>query len=141
VIQPASGGCFPRRRILSYRKCYLRSDCSRGIISGMIASDFSRFADDLIREMGSQLPSLAADFQRERGKGIVQIELHDADRPEERTTSIDYLTLERWPVGSHPRQLCTDYDPQVELVLHIVFDEMALTRRLRFFDLQHIRKP
>jgi hypothetical protein len=106
----------------------------------MIASEFSRFADDLIREMGPQLPSLASGFQRERGKGVVQIELHDADTPEERTTSIDYLPLDRWPVGSHARQLCTDYDPQAELILHIVFDQMALTRRLRFFDLQHLQQ-
>jgi hypothetical protein len=108
-------------------------------MSGMIASDFSQFADDLICEMGPQLPDLATGYLKERGKGIVQIELHDADVPEDRTTSIDYLALERWPVGSHARQLCTDYDPAHELVLHIVFDEMALTRRLRFHDLQHQR--
>jgi len=106
-------------------------------MAGMIASEFSRFADDLIREMGPQLPALATAYQKERGKGVVQIELHDADVPEDRTTSIDYLPLDRWPVGSHARQLCTDYDPQHELVLHIVFDQMALTRRLRFHDLQH----
>lgn len=103
----------------------------------MIAEEFSRFADDLIREMAPQLPSLASDFQREHGKGVVQIELHDADVPEDRTTSINYYPLEHWPVGSHPRHLCNDYDPQRELVLHIVFDEMSLTRRLRFHDLQH----
>src|SRR5262245_58230916 len=108
-------------------------------MSGMIASEFSRFADDLIREMGQQLPGLTAGYLKQRGKGIVQIELHDADTPEERTTSIDYLPLDRWPVSSHARQLCTDYDPTHEMVLHIVFDEMALTRRLRFHDLQHHR--
>ena len=105
----------------------------------MIASEFSRFADDLIREMGPQLPDLATGYHKERGKGIVQIELHDADKAEDRTTSIDYLPLDRWPVSSHARQLCTDYDPTHELILHIVFDEMALTRRLRFHDLQHLR--
>lgn len=105
----------------------------------MIASDFSRFADDLVREMGSQLPELAAGYHKESGKGIVQIELHDADAPEDRTTSIAYLSLDRWPVGSHARQLCTDYDPTHELVLHIVFDQMSLTRRLRFYDLQRQR--
>jgi hypothetical protein len=125
---PATG----RFRLLFAAGLRLRHNTS------MIASEFSRFADDLIREMGPQLPSLASGFQRERGKGIIQIELHDADTPEERTTSIDYLPLDRWPVGSHPRQLCTEYDPQAELILHIVFDQMALTRRLRFFDLQHV---
>jgi len=106
----------------------------------MIASDFSQFADDLIQEMGDQLPALAAGYLREAGKGGLQIELHDAERPEDRTTSIKYLPLERWTVGSHPRQLCTDYDPEHELVLNIVFDEMALTRRLRFYDLLHVRQ-
>lgn len=106
------------------------------MILAMIASEFSQFADELIREMGPQLPAVATAFQQVRGRGIVQLELHDADLPEDRTTSIEYMSLEHWPVGSHARHLCTEYDPLRELVLHIMFDQMALTRRLRFSELQ-----
>ena len=101
----------------------------------MIASDFSDFADALIQELGPHLRSVATDFHRENGRGAVQIELHDADQPNERTSKITYLPLDTWPVASHPRHLLQDYDPTHELVLHIVFDGMALTRRLRFSEL------
>ena len=101
----------------------------------MNASEFSSFADDLIREMGPQLPDLSQDFLGKQGKGIVKFELHDAARVEDRTSSIDYLPLDKLPVGSHPRQLAADYDPTHEVVLQIVFDQMSLTRCLRFADL------
>jgi len=103
----------------------------------MNASEFSGFADDLIREMGPQLHDLAQDFLGKHGKGIVKFELHDAERPEDRTSSIDYLPLDKLPVGSHPRQLAADYDPMREVVLQIVFDRMVLTRCLRLADFQH----
>jgi hypothetical protein len=103
----------------------------------MIASEFSQFADDLIREMGPHLRKLAQDFFHEHGRGAVKIELHDASDPEERASNIDYALLEKWPVASHPRHLISEYDPERELVLHIWIDGMALTRRLRFGELSH----
>jgi hypothetical protein len=102
----------------------------------MTSSEFSRFADELIREMGPQLPDLGRDFVGKQGKGIIQFELHDAERPEDRTSAISYFPLDKLPVGSHPRQLAAEYDPMREVVLQIIFDRMVLTRCLQFSDLK-----
>lgn len=96
----------------------------------MIASEFSRFADELIRTMTPHLPQLAAEFVQAHGPGVIHFELHDSDSPEERTTAIDYLTHDKWAVGSHVRQLIHEYDPKREVILQIELDHMTVTRRL-----------
>ena len=102
----------------------------------MIASDFSRFADELIQTMTPHLPQLAAEFLQAHGPGVIHLELHDADNAEERTTAINYLTHDKWAVGSHVRQLIHEYDPKRELILQIELDHMVLTRRLSLTSVQ-----
>ena len=107
----------------------------------MIAEEFSQFADELVDEMSPHLPGLAAEFFSQRGRGAVQISLHDADDTQQRTSSINYLAHDHLPVASHIRQLTSEYDPQREIILQIVMDSMTVTRRLSLANLRRHHAP
>jgi hypothetical protein len=102
----------------------------------MIASEFSQFVDELIPELAPHLPGVAAEYLSKQGSGAIRIELHDAEEPEQRTSVISYLPHDQLPVGSHIRQLTSEYDPQREIVLQVDMDRMVVTRKLSLTDLR-----
>jgi hypothetical protein len=84
---------------------------------------------------------LVSGYLEQHGIGVIQMELHDADDPAERTSAISYLPQSRCETGTQVRQLVNEYDPQREFLLHVVMDGMSLTRRLSLADFRERPQP